>query len=93
VENKSMSESRITHPRVTCDGCNTYPIVGVRYKCSVCPDFDYCEKCEETREHCHPFLKIKSPQQAPDMIFASVEGMLGGAFDKVLSSMSRPPTE
>jgi next to BRCA1 gene 1 protein len=28
----------------TCDGCDK-TIVGVRYKCQVCPDWDYCSDC------------------------------------------------
>lgn len=37
----------VTHPNVACDGCSISPITGVRYKCSVCNNFDYCELCEE----------------------------------------------
>jgi len=51
------------HKGVRCDGCRAYPIVGIRYKCYVCPDFDYCEKCEATKEHPHPFIKFKKPQE------------------------------
>lgn len=39
------------HRNFTCDGCETHPIVGVRYKCSVCPDFDFCSTCETNKEH------------------------------------------
>jgi len=28
-------------------------------------DFDYCAECEETKEHKYPFLKIKTPKDAP----------------------------
>jgi len=51
-----------THRYVACDSCKVYPVVGVRYKCSVCPDFDFCELCEKTKEHPHAFIKIKNPQ-------------------------------
>ena len=30
---------------VKCHGCQMMPIVGVRYKCENCFDFDLCEKC------------------------------------------------
>lgn len=44
------------------------PIVGIRYKCTVNHDFDYCENCEETKEHPYPFLKIKTPRDAPKYV-------------------------
>ncbi|XP_051023379.1 sequestosome-1 isoform X2 [Acomys russatus] len=43
----------MVHPNVICDGCNG-PVVGTRYKCSVCPDYDLCSICEGKglhREH------------------------------------------
>jgi hypothetical protein len=33
---------------VKCHGCQMLPIVGVRYKCENCFDFDLCEKCYVT---------------------------------------------
>jgi hypothetical protein len=49
-----------------CDGCDQ-PIIGIRYNCAVCKDFDFCEKCEAKfgPQHGHPLLKIKNPREAP----------------------------
>lgn len=35
----------VVHQNIWCEGCMSTPITGVRYKCAVCPDFDFCEKC------------------------------------------------
>lgn len=56
--------NNIVHCNVICDGCESGPIVGIRYKCTICPDFDFCEKCEETKwkEHGHPLIKMREPK-------------------------------
>jgi hypothetical protein len=58
---------KIIHFGVKCDGCGVLPIVGCRYKCAFCDNFDYCEKCENklSKEHNHPFLKIYEPEMNP----------------------------
>ena len=33
------------HAGVTCDECNMSPIVGTRWKCCMCADFDFCNAC------------------------------------------------
>lgn len=52
----------------------------------MCPDFDYCEKCECTIEHNHPFLKIKKPEMAPIAIFASLDDNITDMVKKVKCS-------
>ncbi|XP_017206323.1 sequestosome-1 isoform X2 [Oryctolagus cuniculus] len=51
----------MVHPNVICDGCNG-PVVGTRYKCSVCPDYDLCGACEAKGLHQeHSKLAFPSP--------------------------------
>lgn len=60
--------SKPVHSRYTCNGCGVHPITGVRYNCTVCSDFDFCEVCEANTEHTHPFIKHKTviaPQHQP----------------------------
>lgn len=58
----------VEHTGVACDGCGEAPIRGDRFKCSVCTNFDYCSTCEERLGHEHPFLKIRVPGNAPDVM-------------------------
>jgi len=62
IKNIKKIES-VIHDQVQCKGCSASPIEGIRYKCSVCFDFDYCEQCEDklAMAHNHPFLKIRVP--------------------------------
>lgn len=57
------TQSKAVHNGVICDGCGAGPITGIRYKCTVCYDFDYCEACEEKNAvtHAHNFIKIRIP--------------------------------
>lgn len=61
------------HYNVVCDGCGMSPIKGIRYKCSVMKDFDYCEKCEETKDHPYAFIKIKPGEKAPAIMITAVD--------------------
>ncbi|KAI1792157.1 hypothetical protein LXA43DRAFT_363291 [Ganoderma leucocontextum] len=36
---------RLRHEAVSCDGCNSNPLVGIRHKCLDCEDFDMCAEC------------------------------------------------
>jgi hypothetical protein len=58
----------VIHPRIVCDGCNMAPLVGVRYQCANCPDYDLCSACEAKGIHKdkgHYFLKIDRPREGP----------------------------
>ena len=49
------------HNGIECNGCKMKPIKGLRYKCSICPDVNFCQKCEENlgEKHNHPLFKLK----------------------------------
>ena len=54
------------HHGIKCQKCFKEPIVGYRYKCSECNDYDLCQDCEEENfikgDHPHDFIKIRNEQ-------------------------------
>ncbi|KAM9357272.1 sequestosome-1 [Symphorus nematophorus] len=58
-----MAPPPALHPNVTCDGCEG-AVVGTRFKCSVCPDYDLCSACQAQGKHTeHALLPIWHPLQ------------------------------
>merc|ERR1712061_143213 len=55
-------QKNVVHEGVVCDGCQAYPIVGIRYKCSVQANVDYCETCEASDIPQHITCKIRRPE-------------------------------
>jgi len=64
----SENNNTVVH-NVSCKGCEAPEIQGIRYKCSICSDFDFCEHCEDklALAHNHPFLKIRIPFPEKDI--------------------------
>ncbi|XP_021417046.2 sequestosome-1 [Oncorhynchus mykiss] len=51
----------MVHPNVTCDECEG-SVVGTRFKCTVCPDYDLCSTCQAKGLHKeHVLLPIWHP--------------------------------
>jgi len=61
----TLPTRQATHTNIMCDGCNMNPILGDRYWCLGCADFDFCSNCERTIAHdpTHVFAKIKVPDE------------------------------
>lgn len=53
----------VIHRGITCNGCDTKPIRGIRWRCANCADYDLCSDCEATNSHIktHIFYKIRVP--------------------------------
>ncbi|XP_077535283.1 E3 ubiquitin-protein ligase MIB2-like isoform X2 [Haemaphysalis longicornis] len=53
----------IAFPTVTCVPCRKIGIIGTRWKCSVCDNYNLCHSCYMNDEHCldHAFLRFDAP--------------------------------
>lgn len=52
------------HSNATCIGCGAIPIVGTKYHCVMCPNFDFCSRCYKTYHKEHPFIMKTGPNSA-----------------------------
>lgn len=74
LERREEAEAReaglTVHTGITCDGCDTEPIVGARFKSAVIPDFDLCESCVGRGVDAHPkeYPMIKMNTSMQDML-------------------------
>uniref|UniRef100_A0A7E4UTP7 BTB domain-containing protein n=1 Tax=Panagrellus redivivus TaxID=6233 RepID=A0A7E4UTP7_PANRE len=56
---KESEPVRFVHKTTSCDVCQVYPIIGIRYKCAVCSNYDMCENCERKGLHAeHVLLRM-----------------------------------
>ena len=64
----NLSNCKTVHDGIKCDKCLKMPIIGFRYKCSICANFNLCENCEWENsnylEHKHNFIKIREKEEA-----------------------------
>jgi len=43
--------SQESHYGFKCDGCGTDPLIGLRFRCLVCPDYDLCNTSKHNSTH------------------------------------------
>ncbi|KAI8981131.1 hypothetical protein BD414DRAFT_464073 [Trametes punicea] len=67
VVKEKRQRSEVVHKGITCDGCRSKNMVGVRHKCLQCDDFDLCGACvsnptvRQAHDVSHVFFPIVSP--------------------------------
>ena len=67
INKNKFYEKNKSHYGIKCSNCNKFPIIGCRYKCIICENFNICEQCETKIGiiHSHTLLKINSPIHKP----------------------------
>lgn len=69
--------SFVIHERVECDSCGLSPIVGFRYKCIQCPNFDLCQRCEAKHKHSEHMMVRMPKENSPSIIDAWISTPCG----------------
>ena len=63
------SSCNLEHKGIQCKKCFKEPIIGIRYKCLQCDNYNLCQKCEEENskesfhDKSHDFIKIRKTKQ------------------------------
>ena len=58
-----ISQCKTIHNNISCNECGVNPIVGYRYKCLECNDYNLCEICEKKIIHEHNFVKYVNEEK------------------------------
>ena len=66
-QKKINSKNKIVHQKIKCEHCFMEPIIGYRYKCVECQNYNLCESCEEKNcydeQHPHDFIKMRKEKK------------------------------
>ena len=68
-QSQIMNSTFLVHQGIKCDQCQKMPIIGHRYKCPKCLNYNLCEECEENNAdiNFHPhldFILIRIPESS-----------------------------
>ncbi|EDW57683.1 protein ref(2)P [Drosophila virilis] len=64
----------IIHEGIECDSCKACPLIGFRYKCMQCPNFDLCQACESAHKHPEHLMARMPTNNGPRLIDAWITG-------------------
>ena len=59
------TEDELAWEDVSCKGCSMNPIIGQRYRCLTCDNYDLCSTCK-TKGHEHPLELVPQPTEDED---------------------------
>lgn len=83
------SKANYVH-QVHCDCCGER-IEGVRYKCTVSKNLDFCPSCEEKVDHPYAFLKIYKQEQVPSAMFTVIDESMPDAHADIEQDVGDGP--
>jgi hypothetical protein len=84
---QNINKCETVHNGIKCQKCFQEPIIGYRYKCSVCQDYNLCQICEEKNsisgDHQHPFIKITKELKSNDLTIVNNQINNREIFNKI----------
>ena len=73
----NLPKCKTIHYGKKCQRCFKDPIIGIRYHCSKCNNYNLCEKCEEensiSNDHPHLFIKIRREELNDDNNYTFIQ--------------------
>ena len=84
VNISQLFRTGVVHSTCTCDGCFKKPILGMRWRCLECIDYDLCTGCYMADEHNkhHNFERIDSSDSEGYVFVVQL------ATDKLVSTLA-----
>ena len=84
---QNINKCDTVHNGIKCQKCFQEPIIGYRYNCSVCHDYNLCQICEEKNsisgEHQHDFIKIRKELKSNNVTIVNNEINKKESFNKI----------
>ena len=81
TQKMAFSFGAVAHTGIKCDHCQQTPILGVRYQCTACANFNLCEACLVQNERAGAAPPRPMPQRPVPATFMMTPSSGRGAFD------------
>ncbi len=74
----SPSPPGVRHSNIICDSCKKHGIMGMRWKCKVCFDYDLCTQCYMNNKHdlSHAFERYETAHSQPWVLHCHISSTI-----------------